>query len=77
MAEREIEAPPVGEQLHLPPPSILPLLNAAALAVAIVGVTSGLWMVIVGGALFLVTLVKWVLDVARDIEALPPEHGHH
>jgi hypothetical protein len=74
MAEREIEAPPVGEQIHMPRPSIIPLLNAAGLTVAIVGVTTGLPLVIAGSALFLLTTVKWVADVRRDIDELPAEH---
>ena len=76
MAEREIQAPPVGEQIHMPAPSIIPLLNAAGLAVAIVGITSSLWIVIAGAILFLVTTVIWIRDVARDIEELPAEHHH-
>jgi len=74
MAEREIEAPPVGEQIHMPAPSILPVLNAAALTVAIVGVTTSRTVVIVGAILFLITTAIWIRDVRRDIEELPAEH---
>lgn len=71
---REIEAAPAGEQIHLPSPSIIPLVNAAALAIAIVGVTTSLFMVIAGGIVFLVTAIKWIADTRRDIDALPAEH---
>jgi hypothetical protein len=74
MAEREIEAPPPGEQIHMPRPSIIPMLNAVGLTIAIVGVTSSRWMIIAGAVLFLVTTAVWIRDVARDIEELPAEH---
>ena len=79
MAEpRQItDVPPVGEQVHMPEPSALPLINAAALAGAIVSITLSWW---VAGALFLLflgTTVKWINDVRRDIASLPPEHGSH
>ena len=70
-------APPAGEEIHMPAPSILPLINAAALALAIVSITISWW--VVGGAMlvFLVTTVRWVRDVKRDIAELPLEHSHH
>ena len=69
---REIQ--PVGEEVHMPAPSILPLLNAAGLAVAIVGITEGLVFVVGGLALFLVTLVVWIRSTVHDINELPGEH---
>ena len=71
---REIEAPPAGEQVHLPGPSIIPLVNATALAIAIVGVTTSVFMVVAGGVVFLATAIKWIGDTRRDIEHLPAEH---
>src|SRR3954452_16313822 len=37
--------PPVGEEVHMPQPSVLPLINAAALASAIVSLTISWWLV--------------------------------
>ncbi len=37
--------PPVGEEVHMPEPSALPLINAAALAPAIVSITVSWWLV--------------------------------
>jgi hypothetical protein len=70
-------APPVGEEVHMPAPSALPLINAAALAIAIVSITMSWWLV--GGALlvFLATAVRWIRDVRRDIAELPLDHSHH
>jgi hypothetical protein len=70
-------APPVGEEIHMPAASILPLLNSAALAAAIVTITLSWWLVAVFGAVFLITTIRWVADVRRDIAELPLDHAHH
>jgi hypothetical protein len=70
-------APPVGEEVHMPAPSILPLINAAALAIAIVGITLSWWIVGAGLIVFLGTTIVWIRDVRRDIAELPLEHSHH
>ena len=68
---------PAGEQIHMPAPSILPLINAAALAVMIVSVTLSWYLVILAGIVFLWTTIRWVLDVRRDIAELPLDHASH
>jgi hypothetical protein len=70
-------APPVGEEVHMPAPSVLPLINAAALAIAIVGITLSWWIVGAGLIVFLATAIVWIRDVRRDIAELPLEHSHH
>jgi hypothetical protein len=70
-------APPVGEEVHMPAPSALPLINAAALAIAIVALTISWWVVGVALLIFLGTAVRWVRDVKRDIADLPLDHSHH
>ena len=70
-------APPVGEEVHMPAASILPLINAAALALAIVSITLSWWIVGAAMIVFLATTIRWVRDVRRDIAELPLEHSHH
>lgn len=70
-------APPVGEEVHMPAPSILPLINAASLAIAIVAITLSWWIVGAAMIVFLATTIRWVRDVRRDIAELPLEHSHH
>jgi hypothetical protein len=70
------DAPPVGEQIHMPAPSILPVLNAVGLATAIVGITISMVLVIGGLLLFLATAIVWIRDARREMEDLPLEHGH-
>jgi Flp pilus assembly protein TadB len=70
-------APPVGEEVHMPAPSVLPLINAAALALAIVAITLSWWIVGAAMIVFIATTIRWVRDVRRDIAELPLEHSHH
>jgi len=73
MAAREPDAPPVGEELHLPSPSLTPVLNAAGVVIALLGLTLWRGLIVVGLLLFLVTLVLWIRDVTRDIGELPAD----
>ena len=72
----ERPVPPPGEEIHLPGPSLQPLLVATGVTLTLLGVTFGLWLVVVGVILTVVTIVRWVADVRRDIEELPLEHQH-
>jgi hypothetical protein len=74
MAATEIDAPPVGEDIHMPEPSLLPILNAAGLSLAIVGITISTILTVLGGLLFLVTLVRWIRAATHEISELPAEH---
>ena len=46
-APRRSRGTPVGEEVHMPAPSALPLINAAALAIAIISLTISWWVVAV------------------------------
>ncbi len=70
----ETEAGPAGEHIHMPEPSILPLLNAIGLAGVIVSITLSIWLVILAGILFLTTTVIWIRAAAREVNDLPLEH---
>lgn len=69
--------PPVGEEIHMPAPSILPLINAAALALGIVSITLSWYLVAFAAVVFLSTTIRWVADVRRDIAELPLDHSNH
>ena len=68
--------PPSGEEVHMPEPSILPIINAAALALTIVSLTLSWYTFALGLVVFLITTIRWIADVRRDIDALPLEHHH-
>ena len=73
----ERPVPPPGEEIHLPGPSLQPVLVTEGITMALIGVTFSLTMVIAGTILTVVTIVRWVADVRRDIEELPLEAPHH
>jgi Flp pilus assembly protein TadB len=68
------EAPPPGEELHLPGPTLIPFVCAIGITLIVIGTTLGLWMSIVGAVIFVLTVVRWIRDTRRDVEALPEEH---
>jgi hypothetical protein len=68
--------PPAGEEVHMPRPSALPLINAASLALAIVSITLTWWLVGAALIVFLGTTIRWIRDVRRDIANLPLDHSH-
>jgi hypothetical protein len=69
--------PPVGEEIHLPSGSILPLITAIGVTLTLIGTTIWIgWSIL--GLIILVTAVGlWIRDVRHDIDALPDEHHHH
>jgi hypothetical protein len=71
------DVPPVGEEVHMPAPSALPLINAASLALAIVSITLSWYLVAFGLIIFAATTIRWIRDVKRDIAELPLDHTHH
>ncbi|MGH2913460.1 MAG: hypothetical protein ACRDMX_00565 [Solirubrobacteraceae bacterium] len=77
MSRTEFETPPVGEEIHLPGPTILPLLSAVSITLIVVGTTLGWILSIIGVILFIVTTAIWIRDTRHDISELPEDHGHH
>lgn len=67
-------APPAGEEIHLPGPTILPLVTAIAITLIIIGTTLT-WIISgIGAVILIVAVVRWVSDTRRDVAALPEEH---
>jgi hypothetical protein len=72
----EQQPPPVGEEIHIPGPSVLPLVSAIGITLTIVGTTLGLVISAIGLVIVIVTTVMWIRSTRRDIDALPEEHQH-
>jgi hypothetical protein len=68
------DPPPAGEEVHLPEPTLIPLLTAFGIAVALVGITTTWLLSIAGGILAIVCIVRWIRDTRRDISNLPLEY---
>ena len=74
MTPLEPEVPPAGEEIHLPGPSIQPLLLAFGITISIVGITTFFVLVVAGVVLSLGTILMWIRDTRRDIDELPIDH---
>jgi Flp pilus assembly protein TadB len=68
------DAPPVGEEVHLPGPTILPLLVAVAFTIGLVGVTLFWPLTVFGLVVTLCLSVRWIRETRRDVAELPLEH---
>ena len=73
MSPLDPEIPPVGEEIHLPGPSILPLLTAVGVTLLLVGLTTFIEFTIVGAILTVVCIVRWIKDTRHEIDELPLE----
>jgi hypothetical protein len=65
------EIPPVGEEIHLPGPTVLPVLTAVGITLALIGATTFIELTVVGVLLTLGCIVRWVKDTRHDIDELP------
>jgi hypothetical protein len=65
------EIPPAGEEIHLPGPSMLPILTAVGITLTLVGVTTFIELTVVGVIMTIVCIWRWVGDTRREIEELP------
>jgi hypothetical protein len=74
MTPRDPDVAPAGEEIHLPGGSIQPVLLTLGITVAIVGVTTNVFMVIAGALLSVGVIIAWIRDTRRDIDELPLEH---
>jgi hypothetical protein len=77
MSRLEPEVPPAGEEIHLPGPSLQPLLLTVGLTVLLLGVTTSIVLVIAGAILSIAVIARWIADTRRDMAQLPTEHGGH
>jgi hypothetical protein len=71
------DVPPPGEEIHLPGGSIQPVLLTVGITVALVGVTTTIFLVIAGAILTVAVIIVWIRDTRRDIDELPLEHAEH
>ena len=72
--EHPAPAPPTAEEIHLPGPSILPLVSAIGITLIVIGTTLGWFISAIGGVVLLVAAIRWIGDTRRDVAALPERH---
>jgi hypothetical protein len=76
MSPLDPDVPPAGEEIHLPGPSIQPLLLTVGITMGLLGVTIFFPFVIAGVLLSLAVIVSWIRGARRDIDELPLDPHH-
>lgn len=71
MSQLDPDLPPVGEEVHLPGPSILPLLTAVGLTLALVGITTMIELSVIGVLLTIYAVTRWIKETRHEINELP------
>ena len=77
MSPLEPDTPPAGEEIHLPGPSLQPLLLTVGITVALLGVTLGMVLLVGGLVLTVWVIVRWIADTRREIAELPEDLSSH
>jgi transposase-like protein len=74
MSPLDPEIPPTGEEVHLPGPTILPLLVAVGITLAVVGITISKIALVAGVIITIACVYRWIKDTRREIDELPLDH---
>ena len=75
MSPLERPVPPAGEEIHLPGPSIHPVLLAGGVTASVLGITIFFPVLLIAGVLLtLGVLIAWIRGARRDFDELPAEH---
>jgi hypothetical protein len=77
MSQLDPDVPPRGEDIHLPPGSVQPILLTLGITIALIGVTTSTFATIGGLLLMVWVLALWIRDARREYAELPMDHGHH
>ncbi len=71
MSPLDPEVPPVGEEIHLPGPTVLPVLTAVGLTLLLIGFTTFIELTFIGAVLTVGCIVRWLKDTRSEIDELP------
>ena len=72
----DADVPPAGEPIHLPDPSYLPVIVAAGTTILLVGVVLSPILVVIGLAITVVAIVRWMGQTRAEMAELPLDHEH-
>ncbi|HEX3510626.1 MAG TPA: hypothetical protein VHT27_05945 [Solirubrobacteraceae bacterium] len=71
MSPLDPDVPPAGEEIHLPGPSILPVLTAVGITLVLVGITTFIELTVLGALLTLWAVGRWIRETRTEIDELP------
>jgi hypothetical protein len=63
----------VGEEIHLPEPTVLPLLTGIGITLTLIGFTTFIELTFAGGVLTIGCAISWVRRTRADVDDLPLE----
>jgi hypothetical protein len=66
--------PPAGEDIHIPGPSVQPILLAAGITTFLLGLTISWSLIVAGGILTLAVAIAWIRGAVREFDELPADH---
>jgi hypothetical protein len=66
--------PQPTEEIHLPEPSYVPVVLAFGIAIAVIGVVLSWVMVVIGGLISLIALIRWIRQTRSEMAELPLGH---
>ena len=72
---RSQSPPAASEDIHLPPPTYLPIIVASAVTLALVGILVSTLLFVGGMIVLVVATLLWIRDARAEIAELPLEHG--
>ena len=71
MTPLDHDVPPVGEEIHLPAPSVVPVLTAIGITLTLIGFTTFIELTITGGLLTIGCVIAWIRRTRVDVDELP------
>jgi hypothetical protein len=71
MSPLEPDVPPSGEEIHLPGPTILPVLTAFGVTLLLVGITTFIELTVIGALITLYAVGRWIRETRSEIDELP------
>ncbi len=75
MSPLDRPVPPAGEDIHIPGPSVHPVLLAVSIMTALLGVTIFRPVLLIVGLVMTVAVIfAWIRGATRDFEELPADH---
>jgi len=75
--EHDPGVPQAAEAIHMPEPSYLPFTLALGITIALVGILTGIAVVVIGLIITVVTLVRWIRSAREEMADLPLDHSAH
>lgn len=74
MTQIERDTPPVGEELHIPGPSVQPAVATFGLVLLLLGLIDKLPVAVIGLLILVGATVSWIGAARREFQELPPGH---